>query len=297
MRSSAIAEEVIARGIPAIFVGVIAELPWVSERIHGLGFNEVVEETSGFISDPNKDILILDSYEILIDDAFIQPSRWKAVVSIFDESTPHYKSKLKIHPGLTKSWPASTEIKTLSGPEFVPLRTSIKKSGLTLDLDTPKIIVVGGGSDVTRFVTAIAKSLASCKVQFQASLFTALDGPLVLDNRFSIIPIGENLDEIANTSNLVFTTASTTSLEFIARGCAVAIGCAVDNQELYYKELGGRYFAAPIGEFLNGGWRLNEKLVHALVSSESLRARLKANSVDLIDLNGAKRIVDEILKI
>lgn len=297
MRSSAIAEEVIARGIPAIFVGVIAELPWVSERIHGLGFNEVVEETSGFISDPNKDILILDSYEILIDDAFIQPSRWKAVVSIFDDSTPQYKSKLKIHPGLTKSWPASTEIKTLSGPEFVPLRTSIKKSGLTFDLDTPKIIVVGGGSDPTGFVTAVTKSLASCKVQFQASLFTTLDGPLVLDNRLSIIPIGENLDEIANTSNLVFTTASTTSLEFIARGCAVAIGCAVDNQEQYYKELGERNFAAPIGEFLNNEWHLNEELIQELVTSKFLREEFRTNSADLIDLNGAKRIVDEILKL
>ena len=297
MRSSAIAEEVIARGIPTVFTGTIAELPWVSKRIHGLGFDEVVEETIGFISDPDNDILILDSYKIPIDDAFIQPSRWKAIVSIFDELTPPYASNLKIHPGLTKSWPASTETKTLSGSEFVPLRKSIEKSGLAFDLDSPKIIVVGGGSDVTGFVTAIAKSLAGCIVQFQAFLFNTYDESLKMDNRFSVIPIGENLDEIADTSDLVFTTASTTSLEFIARGCAVAIGCAVDNQELYYKELGGRGFAAPIGEFLSGRWHLNEKLIQELVTSESLRAKFKGNSENLIDLDGAKRIVDEILKL
>jgi spore coat polysaccharide biosynthesis predicted glycosyltransferase SpsG len=297
MRSSAIAEECIARGFPAVFVGTTADLHWVSKRIQNLGFTEVVEVSTDFVPDPNNDILILDSYEIAVDDNFIQPSGWKAVVSIFDELTPQYKSKLRIHPGLTNSWPAFTDTKTLGGLEFIPLRKSIKKSELTFDLDAPKIIVVGGGSDPTGFVSAVSRSLANCELQFQACLFTDWDKSFTLDKRFSIIPIGQGLDEVASSSDLVFTTASTTSLEFIARGCAVAIGCAVDNQELYYKELGRRDFAAPIGEFLNGVWHLNEGLIQELVNSESLRAKFRNNSAKLIDLNGAKRIVDEILKL
>jgi spore coat polysaccharide biosynthesis predicted glycosyltransferase SpsG len=297
MRSSAIAEEGIARGFPAVFVGTTADLHWLSERIQGLGFTEVVEVSTEFISDPDNDILILDSYEIAVDDNFIQPSGWKAVVSIFDELTPQYKSKLRIHPGLTNSWPLFNETKTLGGPEFVPLRKSIKKSELTFDLDAPKIIVVGGGSDPTGFVSAVSRSLANCKVQFQACLFTDWDESHTLDERFSVIPIGQALDEVANTFDLAFTTASTTSLEFIARGCAVAIGCAVNNQELYYKELGEGDFAAPIGEFINDEWQLNKELIQELVDTSSLRAKLRANSAGLIDLNGSKRIVDEILKL
>ena len=296
MRSSAIAEEGIARGFSAVFVGTIADLQWVSERIHGLGFTEIVEVNTEFISDPNNDILILDSYEIAVDDNFIQPSGWKAVVSIFDELTPEYKSDLRVHTGLTNSWPTFTETKTLGGPEYVPLRKSIK-SGLSFDLEISKIIVVGGGSDPTEFVSAISRSLARCKFQFNAILFTTLDESLTLDNRFTVVPVGKDLDHIANTADLVFTTASTTSLEFIARGCAVAIGCAVDNQEQYYKELGERNFAAPIGKFLNNEWHLNEELIQELVTSKSLRAKFRSNSADLIDLNGAKRIIDEILKL
>jgi len=297
MRSSAIAEEGIARGFPAVFVGTAADFHWVSERIQALGFTEIVEVASEFMSDPNNDILILDSYEIAVDDNFIQPSGWKAVVNIFDELTPQYKSNLRIHLGLTNSWPAVTETKTIGGLEFFPLRKSIRKSELTFDLDPPKIIVVGGGSDPTGFVSAVSRSLAKCKVQFQACLFTAWGESLALDNRFSVIPVGQSLDEIANTSDLVFTTASTTSLEFIARGCTVAIGCAVDNQEQYYKELGEQNFAAPIGEFLNNEWHLDEELIKELVTSKSLRAKFRSNSADLIDLNGAKRIIDEILKL
>ena len=296
MRSSAIAEEGIARGFSAVFVGTIADLQWVNERIHGLGFTEIVEVNTEFISDPNNDILILDSYEIAVDDNFIQPSGWKAVVSIFDELTPEYKSDLRVHTGLTNSWPTFTETKTLGGPEYVPLRKSIK-SGLSFDLEISKIIVVGGGSDPTEFVSAISRSLARCKFQFNAILFTTLDESLTLDNRFTVVPIGKDLDHIANTADLVFTTASTTSLEFIARGCAVAIGCAVDNQEQYYKELGERNFAAPIGKFLNNEWHLNEELIQELVTSKSLRAKFRSNSAGLIDLNGAKRIIDEILKL
>jgi spore coat polysaccharide biosynthesis predicted glycosyltransferase SpsG len=297
MRSSAIAEEVIARGFPAVFVGTTAQLHWVSERVKSLGFTEIVEVSSEFIPDPNNDILILDSYEIAVDNDFIQPSGWMAVVSIFDELTPQYESKLRFHPGLTISWPAIGKTKTLGGPEFVALRKSIKKSEITSGPDLRKIVVVGGGSDVTGFVSAVSKSLANCKVLFKASLFTAWDQSLVLDERFSVFPIGSGLDEVANTADLVFTTASTTSLEFIARGCVVAMGCAKDNQELYYKELSDGRYAAPIGKYLNDTWVLDTELIEELVISETLREKFRTNSADLIDLNGASRIVDEILKL
>ena len=72
MRSSAIAEEAIARGIPSIFVGKISDLTWVSEQIRGLGFIQVLENSSEFIPDKNRDILIFGSHEIPTDDVFVQ---------------------------------------------------------------------------------------------------------------------------------------------------------------------------------------------------------------------------------
>jgi len=299
MRSSAIAEEAIARGIPTVFVGTISELPWVSERIQGLGFIDIFDEPDNFKSDPIEDILILDSYVIQISDSFIQPSRWRNIVSIFDELTPQYQCDLRVHPGLTSVWPQFSEIRTISGPIYTPLRKTINVLEPSEGKKNLEIVVVGGGADVTDFVLAIATVLLETKTKFNANLFVR-DGKtleLNLDERFSINPIGKSLDEIANKADLVFTTASTTSLEFLARRTSVAIGCSVDNQELYYKELTNGDYAAPIGEFLNHKWNLDIEMIHDLVCSELLRARLKANSDNLIDLDGSKRIVDEILKL
>ena len=297
MRSSAIAEEAIVRGIPSLFVGKISELGWVRERIRGLGFIQVLENTSEFVPDKNKDILIIDSYEIPTDDEFVQLRNWSKVVSIFDELTPGYSCDLRIHPGLTNAWPEPFSGRTLSGPKFVPLRKSIKNSRVHTPEGTLKVLVVGGGSDTYGFVPAVVKVLTKLTQDFHATIFTNSFSGTDLDERFSVSEVGLNLDLVANAVDLVFTTASTTSLEFLARGSAVAIGCAVDNQELYYKELSGGSYAAPIGEFSNDEWHLDAKLIHELISSKTLRATLKDNSSNLIDLNGAQRIVDEILKL
>ena len=297
MRSSAIAEEAIARGIPSLFVGKISELDWVNERIRGLGFMQILENTSEFMPDKNEDILIIDSYEIPANDVFVQLRNWSKVVSIFDELTPDYSCDLRIHPGLTKAWLDPFSGRTLSGAKFVPLRKSIKNSSVHNPEGTLEVLVVGGGSDAYGFVPAVVNVLTELTQDFHATIFTNSFLGMDLDERFSLSEIGLNLDLVANAVDLVFTTASTTSLEFLARGSAVAIGCAVDNQELYYKELSGGNYAAPIGEFLNNEWHLDTELIQELFSSETLRTKLRGNSADLIDLDGAKRIVDEILKL
>ena len=85
MRSSAIAEELIARGKEVIFVGDYSEVPWLASRISSLGFSQILSENSEFISDPESDILILDSYIIPIDHDFIQQKRWKVNLKIHSQ--------------------------------------------------------------------------------------------------------------------------------------------------------------------------------------------------------------------
>jgi len=88
MRSSAIAEELIAIGKEVIFVGQITDLPWVEGRIASLGFAHVYPDSNGFESNPDSDVLILDSYEIDESDAFIAQQNWCRVIAIVDEITP-----------------------------------------------------------------------------------------------------------------------------------------------------------------------------------------------------------------
>ena len=57
MRSSAIAEELIARGEQVIFVGQISGLPWVEERIASLRFANIYHNPNDFFSNNRSDVL------------------------------------------------------------------------------------------------------------------------------------------------------------------------------------------------------------------------------------------------
>jgi len=132
---------------------------------------------------------------------------------------------------------------------------------------------------------------------FEANFFVNNIGGFQSDPRFNILPIGAQLDTIGNKSELIFTTASTTCLEFIARGCVVGVCCTVENQRQLYEELPILGVAAPIGQVIRGIWKLNLDLIEELITSKELREKYKKNTRNLIDLSGANRIFNEILSL
>ena len=297
MRSSAIAEELITRGEDVVFIGQISDIPWLAFRISSLGFSEIHFGANEFIPNPERDVLILDSYVVPTSEAFIQPNKWRAVVTIADELTPAYEANLIIHPGLSTHLVAKAGAKVLAGPKYIPFRHSIQKTQRSRDMKSIlEILVVGGGTDLFGFVAAICDELKDISNDFHASIFTNNKELANFDSRFTVVPIGSELDDYAANAKLVFTTASTTSLEFIAREVAVGIGCAVDNQEEYYESLSSYGVAAPIGRFISGSWQIDHAKIAELVNSGGTREDLRRNCVGLVDLGGAGRIADEILK-
>lgn len=298
MRTSAIAEELLERGQEVIFIGVFSDIPWLVMRIYDLGFSQILTSSSEFISNPATDVLILDSYIVPVEEKFIQQNNWKSVITIVDEITPGYEADLMIHPGLSADWIKSKSTKILSGPKHIPLRKSIRKNqGDEVESGNLKILIVGGGTDTFNFVGAVSGALMKIKDNFHARIFTGNSALTQQDSRFERIPMGSDLDKYASTAQLVFTTASTTSLEFIAREVAVGIGCAVDNQEEYYEALSSTGVAMPVGRRDKDSWQINQLILTELVRSKDLRRALRQKCAGLIDLNGSARIVDEILKL
>ena len=300
MRSSAIAEELIARGEEVIFIGQTSDLPWVKERIATLGFTQIFSESSDFIPKSESDVLLLDSYKIHRDDAFIAPENWLHIVAIVDELTPNYRCTLRIHTGLDSSWVGSSKVPILAGPKYIPFRSSLSKNmhSVRKEPHKLKIAVVGGGSDPFGLVHEMAYILAAFSEQFEVYLFSNSILDSALDDRFRFIEVGHLLDELTKDVDLVITTASTSSLEFLARGLCVGIVCVIDNQEQYYKTIGDLGVAAQLG-FCNpdNRWELDREKIYSLVTSGKLRESLLAKAVGLIDFKGAGRIVDVITKL
>jgi spore coat polysaccharide biosynthesis predicted glycosyltransferase SpsG len=297
MRSSAIAEELIARGEEVIFVGQISDLPWVEERITSLGFARIFIQTRDFIPRAESDVLLLDSYICEINDPFIDPENWLHIVAIVDELTPNYPCTLRIHPGLDSDWTGNSAIPILSGPKYIPFRSSLSRN-IHTDRDQKqvlKIAVVAGGSDPHGLVNEIAKILSAMSEQFEAYLFSGPTFDSILDSRFFHVEVGPGIDEVTRDVDLVLTTASTSSLEFIARGLCVGIICAVNNQELYYNSLSQLGVAAPLGfRSSENTWDLDRQKISSLINSSELRENLTTRASGLIDFNGASRIVDAI---
>jgi spore coat polysaccharide biosynthesis predicted glycosyltransferase SpsG len=298
MRLSAIAEELITRGKQVIFIGQVAELPWLSTRIRGLGFSQILQSSKQYSPNPTTDVLILDSYALPVDDDFIQRPNWWRIVSISDELTPRYTADLVIHPCVSENCAPHQKIKFLAGPKYIPFRKSIKKlDAASIGKQVLDILVVGGGADPLDFAEAIAQILMNVEGEFRARYFSQNSSLEELDSRFTVTQIGPELDLYATSAELVFTTASTTSLEFTARGAAVGIGCAVDNQEEYYESLAAAGVAIPIGSFSDAEWKLDRSKIMELVHSSELRNALRCRAEGLFDLSGSTRIVDEILKL
>ena len=297
MRSSAIAEEFIKSGHEVYFVGEIQGINWLSERIRDLGFTKILKSEEDFSPNSLQDVLIIDSYFISVTSKFIHKSNWFKVVSIFDAVSPRYHCDMRIHPGLSSGWDEIPNVKTISGPRYIPIRASLKKLANSSESIPLRILIVGGGTDVNDFGMSLARVLLKLKNDFKVVLLVPNNDEVVMDSRFSIFSFGSSFDEMISGIDLAFTTASTVSLELAANGFAMGIGCAVKNQEIYYSELQNLSMAVPIGKFDSGSWNFNLPLIIEFIESKDLRNKVRTKALDTLDFFGSYRIYKEIMKL
>jgi spore coat polysaccharide biosynthesis predicted glycosyltransferase SpsG/RimJ/RimL family protein N-acetyltransferase len=297
MRILGLMEEIVSRKFQVVFIGDVTGFAWIYEKIKALDIEIFSLHESKFLKNKLADILIIDSYAHSTNSEFLELEKWKSVIVFFDAYTPNYQATLKVYPGLRKKWPDFSGQKAITGPSYIPLRKSILRIPAAPLSEKLVITVVGGGVDKFNFAAEIARTIGKLSADFEANFFVNNIGGFQSDPRFNILPIGAQLDTIGNKSELIFTTASTTCLEFIARGCVVGVCCTVENQRQLYEELPILGVAAPIGQVIRGIWKLNLDLIEELITSKELREKYKKNTRNLIDLSGANRIFNEILSL
>ena len=298
MRASAIIEEAVSRGIGCVVVGSLGGFSWLEERVSNLGALHI-EDSNCFKMNYGEDVLVIDSYDLPVDDMFIQPHYWKSVVSISDDVTPQYLASLIIHPGIDGAFQLNNETRVLAGPNFVPFRKSIKKASGPDNEFVDKIVVFAGGADKFGFARAMAAGLERLPNFRTVVFFSNLhEEIMVLDSRFEVKDFGLGLDKELHTADLVFSTASTSSLEIIAREIPLAVCFTVKNQMSCFDALVNQGFAQGIGGIdSEGNWKLDWNAIDAVISDSELRRKQLLNSRGYFDLLGSKRIVEEILKL
>lgn len=298
MRSSAIAEEAVGQGIECAFIGSIEGLDWLERRVRALGFSHV-GSLADYKSNPNSDVLILDSYDLDPSNFQIQPLLWKKIVVLADDLTPNYQCNLVIHPGLDDSWFRGDRRYLLGGSNYIPLRKSISRIQREINSRVQKIVVFGGGTDSFNLAPVVAKTLVGFDGFDSAVFFSSLNSEIEeLDSRFRVCSFGSSLDKELSDADLVFTTASTSSMEVVARGIPLGVALATNNQEIYFRALLDLGLASEIGARSTSGlWNIDVSQIANLISNVGLRLNLVSSSFGKIDFRGSKRIVDAIVSI
>ena len=296
MRISVLAEEAITQGLECIFIGEIQGLHWLLNRINNMGFQETHSNFDTYKSNPNTDILILDSYTIPVELEEIESKHWLYIVVIADKLTPKYKSNLVIKPNLTSCNSIKERNSVLEGPEYILVRKLARSSKKFKKQNSPlKIMVSGGGTDTQNFAKSIATELEKVETIIEVHFFSNTEIVSKTGKLFVTHNIGEELDRISEDADLAFTTASTSALEFIASKIPTGVVCAVNNQREYYEQLGELNYAIQIGEFTSQKvYKLKSANIKGLISDPEVRDRLTNNISNLIDANGASRILSAI---
>jgi spore coat polysaccharide biosynthesis predicted glycosyltransferase SpsG len=300
MRVTTIAQEAITRGHECHFVGTVSELSWVDKYVRSLGFKSLSQSVNSFGTNFHDEILVLDSYTVALDSQFNNPNIWKLVVCITDQFTPNYSADIFVNQSMQSMQSTATfdNRLVLDGPDFALIRKSIKKCTSRIAFDSPpKLLILGGGSDPYGFVRAVLQKLNSSGLLFVGHVFSNENLETFSNLNIYQHQLGPELDSLADNVDLVITTASTSSIEFIAREIPTLVACAVDNQEKFYSELAELGFAIPIGVRISDGeWQLDLQSIRKAIEDPEVRLNLKLKIQGVIDLMGPSRVMDKIEK-
>ncbi len=298
MRCAAVIEEAQTRDFECVLVGNLGGIVWLENYLSSLRV-KVITSADDFRLKAKYDTLILDSYSIPKFEPFIQAENWKSVIVISDDSTPKYLADLVIHLSLSELNNEGINTRHISGSKFIPFRKSIQKSKNPVNIEVKKVLIFAGGTDQLNFAWSMANGLAHIHDFVQAVFISNLSDEITsIDPRFVTRPFGSAIDLELLDADIVFTTASTSSLEIIAREIPLGICYAADNQVPYFNNLVQRGLAIDIGKIeTNDRWNLNWERIGLLLSDYSVRKRILKNAEGFFDLQGARRIVDEIVKI
>ena len=299
MRTSALAEELIANNCEVVFIGNSSEIPWVQEYISTLGFYQILDKSDLFTPNPKNDVLILDSYTLLPSDTFIAPNKWFKIVAFVDDTSPPYLADMYINAALESKWTPpeiSKRMQILEGIEYIQIRKSLRQINIKNDVKTklgPRILVVGGGSDPFNFVGELYEILASLSLEFHATLITSHSIPNINNDKFSLILAGGGLLELLEETDLIFSTSGTSSWEFIYLGIPLGIASAIENQNVNYKCQTEAGIATGIGfRAVNTGWILDKKAISDLI----LHPYSRKNEQSVVDGYGALRLYTKIIE-
>jgi spore coat polysaccharide biosynthesis predicted glycosyltransferase SpsG len=294
MRTSSVAQEMLALGIEVVYVGNISKIPWLRLYLENLGIKAIYEHEELYIHAERHEILLIDSYTESSNSKFLQKSDWYKVAVLGDSFTPKYDCDLWFDISLADRNTNEANFQCYSGIEYFPVRKIHyrKRSNFYSRIfKDPKILVIGGATDINYFAENIASALVKIKFKGNVTFVTQSDEIRNFNKKFKRVDYFnlEN-DQISNFDGVIC-TSSTTSFEMLACNIPMAVVCATENQKAYYDWFSKHRLASTIGEFeIKNGWVFDFKSLSSFLLRLNIVRKQNNKNHSLRQYNGSKNI-------
>ena len=284
----------ISKALPAsiekYFFGSI-EIEWVKEMAHG-SFLPIDS-----LSEPGPaDLVIVDSYDekfcLEVNSEFSD----LRIIQIADRYTFLLPDTKIVYMDLPFSYQDSkTESRFIAhGIEYLPMKRFARK-GTKFAERAKKVLVTTGGSTNERVFSQLVEEVS--KGKYKNVSFEFIGSYESITSQYTNLnfhDFGSGFDSIVRTCDTAISAAGTTMWDLIANNKLVGLAALVDNQAANFD------YATRSGQALKvfspKNLELDVAAFQSLLFDSSVRQSLYYETFGKYDFNGAKRVVDVIIK-
>ena len=299
LRTVAIAEEFICRGIEVNYISQEIGLNWVRKYLEEIGITRIYGVGEEISLNPLTDILIVDSYNENYDEVVLVSTNWRKRVGIVDRFTRNLDYDLLFHPGFNGRWLEKNK-NAFWGLDYILIRDCIATAKNAprnvLGIKSRKILIFMGGSNSFGLYDALISEIDSFGIELEIYIPENLSSPINSMNSLHLFRPDPELVTRAQEFDLVISASGSACFELIAMEIPFGVVCITENQEENYDYLTKNGLAIEIGRKLpSGEWELYVDNIFNMISNnidlDSIRNKIKG----LIDCEGASRIVDKVI--
>lgn len=323
VRCIALAEELVDRSVPVLFLGDYSGLPWAQRQLQLRGLTVSAAESNPCAlavqsTDLGLAAMVLDGYDL---DPGCGEALRRAGLSVLALVDGPYGAGQQADLYLDQNLDALPRpdlaggVRMLAGIEFALLRDSVRNRrpstplpDVARDGQAVSVLAVFGGTDPYDAVLELVPMLLETglpqsiqAVTGKPDVAAALrDLPRSPGQELEVIAPVDDLAALATRCDLVVSASGTSVWELLCLGVPTAALCVTANQEVGYRRVVARHIVGPLGRLdalrqdpmarASAGRVLTE-----LLTSASARSEQAARGLSLVDGRGRERVADAFL--
>ena len=306
VRCAAIAERAVAAGHDVLWSGCLDGVGWLWDGL---------EQAAGPVLDPADDARSLAALArdvgadaVHVDHYLLGPELRDALnpagvvlSSVEDFHTGRRPADVVVDPNLGAAdhpRPDDGSPVLLRGSAYAPLRASVRRAReRRTDVpvhDTPRVLVVMGGTDAAGLLPGVVGALAATGVPADVDVVVPPGRALDVPCGFRAVGPVPDLPGAAAAMDLVVSAAGTTVWELCCVGVPMALVRVADNQTEGYRAVTAAGAAAGLGTAADLlGPDATATLRHLLTDVDA-RGALGTRARDVVDGCGAERVLDAL---